>query len=137
MYASSSQLPIGVLYEHPEWFAPLFAELDRRGLPYTRILAHAHAFDPATRSEPYGLVVNRVSPSSYLRGHTSAIGFARTYLTPLEQIGIPVVSGSRAYALELSKAQQLSVMADLGLPHPVSRVTNHPSGLLHAASELE
>jgi hypothetical protein len=26
---------IGVLYEHPEWFKPLFATLDRRGLPHT------------------------------------------------------------------------------------------------------
>ena len=27
---------IGVLYEHPQWFLPLFGELDRRGLPYLR-----------------------------------------------------------------------------------------------------
>src|SRR5919198_2245127 len=26
--------PVGVLYEHPHWFAPLFDELDRRGVPY-------------------------------------------------------------------------------------------------------
>ena len=36
--------PIGVLYEHPEWFAPLFAELDRRGLPYTPIPSSAITF---------------------------------------------------------------------------------------------
>ena len=28
--------PIGIYYEHPEWFRPLFAELDRRGMPYVR-----------------------------------------------------------------------------------------------------
>ena len=27
---------IAVLYEHAEWFRPLFAELDRRRLPYMR-----------------------------------------------------------------------------------------------------
>src|SRR2546425_8630788 len=36
----SSESPrLGVLYEHPEWFRPLFAELDRRGIGYDRILA--------------------------------------------------------------------------------------------------
>ena len=44
--------PIGIFYEHPEWFAPLFAELDRRGLPYERILAHEHRFDPDERARP-------------------------------------------------------------------------------------
>jgi hypothetical protein len=38
--------PIGILYEHPEWFRPLFAELARRGLPYEPIHAARHAFDP-------------------------------------------------------------------------------------------
>ena len=61
--------PIGILYEHPEWFRPLFAELDRRGLPYEPILAHEHRFDPSASAAPYSLVVNRMSPSSYLRGH--------------------------------------------------------------------
>ncbi len=100
--------PIGILYEHPEWFAPLFAELDRRDLPYERILAHDHRFDPGAGSAPYSLVVNRVSPSSYLRDHTSAIFHAQQYLLHLEAIGVPAVNGPRAYALELSKAQQLT-----------------------------
>ena len=26
--------PIAILYEHPEWFKPLFAELERRDIPY-------------------------------------------------------------------------------------------------------
>src|SRR6476661_6211169 len=30
-------LPLAVYYEHPEWFRPLFAELDRRSIPYVRI----------------------------------------------------------------------------------------------------
>ncbi len=110
----------------PEWFAPLFAELDRRGIPYARIPAHEHHFDPAERSAPYSLVVNRVSPSSYLRDHTGAIFHAQQYLAHLEEIGVPVVNGSRAYALEISKARQLSLLAALGVPHPRSWVVNHP-----------
>ena len=35
--------PIAIYHEHPDWFRPLFAELDRRHLPYVRIDASAHA----------------------------------------------------------------------------------------------
>jgi hypothetical protein len=31
--------PVGVLYEHPQWFAPLFAELERRAVPFEPIHA--------------------------------------------------------------------------------------------------
>ena len=41
----SSKCPIAVYYEHPRWFEPLFAELDRRGVPYVRLDAARHHFD--------------------------------------------------------------------------------------------
>ncbi len=128
--------PIGILYEHPEWFAPLFAELERRALPYAPILAHAHRFNPTATSAPYSLVVNRVSPSAYLRDHTSAMFHAQHYLRHLEAINVPVVNGSQAYALELSKAQQLTLLATLGIPHPRSQVVNHTNQIAAAANEL-
>jgi hypothetical protein len=128
--------PIGVLYEHPEWFLPLFAELDRRALPYARIPAHEHSFDPAARSAPYGLVLNRVSASSYLRGHANAILHAQQYLEHLEAIDVPVVNGSRAFAMDTSKARQLTLLAALGLPHPRSRAANHVGQIEAAAAEL-
>jgi superfamily I DNA/RNA helicase len=28
--------PIAILYEHPEWFKPLFAELDKRDIDYKK-----------------------------------------------------------------------------------------------------
>ena len=127
---------IGMLYEHGEWFQPLFNELDRRALPYERISAHAHRFDPDDRSVPYSLVVNRVSPSAYLRGHTQAIFHARQYLAHLEAIGVPVVNGTRAYALETSKARQLTLLARLNLPHPRSWVVNAVHQIESAAAEL-
>ena len=128
--------PIGILYEHPEWFRPLFAELDRRGLPYARIPAYAHQFDAAARTAPYSLVVNRVSASSYLRGHTAAIFHAREYLAHLEEIEVPVVNGTGAYALDTSKARQLVLLAALGLPYLPSRVVNHVGQIEPAAAEL-
>jgi hypothetical protein len=128
--------PIGILYEHPEWFAPLFAELDRRRLPYERITADAYSFDPSAPTVPYGLVVNRVSPSSYLREHMSAIFQTQSYLAYLEAIGVPVINGAQPFALETAKARQLTLLARLGIPHPRSRIVNHPSKVMEAARQL-
>lgn len=128
--------PIGILYEHPEWFKPLFATLDRRGLPYERIHAHQHHYDPSASDSPFELVVNRVSASSYLRDHVQAIHHARQYLDHLEQLGTPVVNGLRAFELDLSKARQLTLMTRLGLPHPKSRVANTVEQIEAAAREL-
>lgn len=129
--------PIGILYEHPEWFAPLFAEFDRRGTRYERIPAQSFRYDPAASTSPYRLVVNRVSPSSYLRGNTHAIFQAEQYLAHLEAIGVPVINGVRAYTLETSKARQLALLAGLNLPHPRSRVVNTTEQIVPAAAELE
>src|SRR5438552_9633451 len=85
---------IGILYEHSVWFVPLFAELDRRELPYSRIAAESHRFDPAAGTAPWRLLVNRVSASSYLRGHAQAIFHTKEYLGHLESIGLPIVNGS-------------------------------------------
>ena len=129
--------PIAVFYEHPEWFRPLFATLDRRGLPYVRLQADQHRFDPSATRAPYSLVVNRMSASSYLRGHTNAIFQAQQYLEYLEALGVPVVNGAQAYALDTSKARQLWLMTRLGLPHPRSRVANSAAQVVAAAGELE
>jgi biotin carboxylase len=128
---------IGVLYEHPEWFVPLFAELERRGLPYTRLCADRLNYDPAACAARYELVVNRMSPSAYLRGHTKAIFATRDYLAYLEQTGVCVINGSTAYALELSKARQLSLLGQLGLSAPRTRIVNDLAQMQQAAHELE
>jgi hypothetical protein len=128
---------LGVLYEHPDWFVPLFAELDRRELPHCRIAADKLRYDPAATTSPYALMFNRVSPSAYLRGHTRAIFAAQSYLVHLERLGVPAVNGSQAYALELSKARQLDLLASLELPAPATRVVNDAAQLAAAAEQLE
>ena len=128
--------PIAILYEHPEWFTPLFAELDRRGVPHEKQYAPTHAFDPSDREGRYGLVVNRMSPSAWLRGAGSALFFTLDYLAYLEEIGAPVINGHRAYRYEISKAAQCSPFACLGLRYPRTRVINDPGGAARAAQAL-
>ncbi len=133
---------LGVLYEHPEWFGPLFAELDRRGIRYDRILATDLIFDPAAPAGPagadlpYTLVLNRMSPSAYVRGHGHAIFASLSYLRHLEILGVPVVNGADAFGLELSKTAQVSLLAHLGLPFPKTRVINSRAQAVAAAQTL-
>jgi glutathione synthase/RimK-type ligase-like ATP-grasp enzyme len=130
------QQPLAIYHEHPHWFAPLFAELDRRGLPYERLDAAAHTFDPSELSTPYSLVFNRASPSAYLRGHGQSIFYTLHWLRHLVRLGIPVVNGAAVYSLELSKASQLDLLDDLGLPYPRAFVINNPSQAPAAAAAL-
>jgi glutathione synthase/RimK-type ligase-like ATP-grasp enzyme len=132
----SRERHIAIFYEHPEWFTPLFAELDRRGVLYDRLLAHEHGFDPAEDRSPYALIVNRMSPSAYLRGHTQAIFYTLHYLAHLKAIGANVLNGYDAYVYEFSKARQLGLLHRLGLRYPRARVINEPAQALTAAEGL-
>ena len=131
------QPPIAVLYEHPEWFKPLFAELDRRDVPYVALHAADHVYDPDERRSPYALVVNRMSPSAWMRGQRAAIFHSLRYLEHLEDLGAPVLNGADAFRLELSKAAQYTLMTRLGLRHPATRVLSRPEQALTAAAELQ
>ena len=128
--------PIAIYHEHPDWFKPLFLELERRGVPYTRLDAAAHAFDPAERDLPYSLVFNRASPSAYLRGHRQTTFHTLHWLKHVERLGVPVVNGSTVYSFELSKASQLDLLDELGLPFPRATAINDPSRAVDAASRL-
>ena len=63
---------IAILFAHSEWFQPLFAGLDRRGIAYDRLLAAELSYDSRARTSQYALVVNRMSPSAYRLGAGSA-----------------------------------------------------------------
>src|SRR3990170_4354970 len=96
--------PIAVLYENEAWMTPLFGALDNLGVPYGRVFLNELSFAPAGLAPEWSLAVNKVSPSSYLRGHARSIAFARQFLPFLEERRIPVVNGTEAFRLETSKA---------------------------------
>lgn len=133
--AATHDRPIAIFYEHPDWFRPLFAELDRRGTPYVKLHAASHCYDPA-ETPPYSLVFNRMSPSAYLRGGGNAIFYTLSWLAYLQRNGVRVVNGYDAFVTETSKATQLAMLEELGLPYPRARVINHPSEAPGAAEGL-
>jgi hypothetical protein len=126
---------LAILYEHPVWFEPLFAELDRRGLAYRKLPAPDHCFDPGSLERP-AVLFNRMSPSADRRDHGSGILYTLALLGDMELRGVRVINGSRAYRYETSKALQLSLLQSLGLRYPKARVFHDPRHAPEASEGL-
>ncbi len=129
-------LPLAIYYEHPDWFRPLFAELDRRGTNYVALDARRHSYDPAQTEPEYAVLFNRMSPSAYLRSDHPGIFYTLGYLAHLERLGTRVVNGRQAFTTETSKALQLTLLESLGLPYPKARVIGDPLAAPRAADGL-
>jgi len=128
--------PVAIYHEHPDWFKPLFEELNHRGIPYVRLNPAAHQYAIEAPAPDYSLFFNRMSPSAYLREGTQGIFYTLNYLKYLEDHNIPTVNGYKAFTYETSKALQLQLMQSLGIKYPKARVVNHPSRLVDAAEGL-
>ena len=127
---------LAIYYEHPDWFRPLFAELDRREVPYVKLDATRHLYDPGEEGTSYAVVFNRMSPSAYLRGHGHGIFYTLQYLNHLKNLGARVINGEKAFGIEISKARQLSLLDSLNLPYPKAFVINSPSLAVEASEKL-
>jgi glutathione synthase/RimK-type ligase-like ATP-grasp enzyme len=131
---SSAQL--AVVYEHPQWFQPLFAALERRGMGYLPIQLSDHSFDPASRDVPAPLILSRVAQSSFLREPEHPIFYGEALLDHWERCGARVVNGADVLAIDSSKARQLSLIASLGYAIPKTRVVHRAKDLLAAAEGM-
>ena len=128
--------PVAIYYEHPDWFRPLFQQMDERGVPWLKIDARHHRYDAASPEHEYSLLFNRMSPSAWQRGLAHGIFYTLNYLAHLEAKGVRVVNGYRCFNHEISKALQLTNLEKLGLPYPKAMVINHPSQALEAAEAV-
>ena len=127
---------LGVLYEHPQWFQPLFAALERRGMPYVPIELNGHRFDPASREAPAPVILSRVAQSSFLREPEHPIFYAEALLDHWERCGARVVNGAKVLAIDSSKARQLSLITSLGYAVPETRIVHRAKDLPAAAEGL-
>src|SRR5260370_3531610 len=85
--------PIGIYYEHPDWYRPLVPPLDARGVNWQKIHAGSHSYDVALREPEYSLVFNRMSPSAWQRGLGHVIFYTMNYLQHLETQCFRVANG--------------------------------------------
>ena len=77
---TASAKPLAILYEHPSWFEPLFAALERRGISYAPIQLTGHSFDPEACDPPAPLILSRVAQSGFLREPEHPIFYAASVL---------------------------------------------------------
>ncbi len=128
---------LAILYEHPDWFRPLFAALDRRGVAYRAITPDGH-WNPADLARPAPVTFNRIAMSSFLRsGDTEhPIFHAAALLDHWRRTGARIVNGPDVLAIDASKARQLSLIASLGLAIPATRVVHRAADVAGAAATL-
>ena len=132
-FPSPHAAQLAVLYEHPQWFQPLFAALEHREMPYTAIQLSGHRFDPASREVPAPLVLSRVAQSSFLREPEHPIFYAEALLDHWARCGARVLNGADVLAIDSSKARQLALISSLGYAIPETRVVHRVRDIAAAA----
>ena len=136
MSIRSPKAQLAVLYEHPPWFQPLFAALERRGMAHLPIQLSGHAFDPADDEVPAPLVLSRVAQSSFLRESEHPIFYAEALLDQWTRLGARVLNGADVLAIDSSKARQLSLIKSLGYAVPETRIVHRTRDLVAAAGGM-
>jgi glutathione synthase/RimK-type ligase-like ATP-grasp enzyme len=127
---------LAFLYEHPQWFAAIFAELERRGVPFDKIFIPEHFYEVSATKPAFKVLFNRMSPSAPSRERGSGIFHTLAYLEHLELQGVRVINGAKAFRYEISKAAQHSLLKSLGLSFLPSRVIHSVSQAVSAAEGL-
>ena len=133
---AASMTDLAILYEHPLWFEPLFAALDRRGIAFSKILLTDHGFDPVRGEPPASVILSRVAMSGFLREREHGIFYAQSLLAHWAAKGATVLNGADVLAIDTSKARQLSLIARLGYQVPETRVVHRRADILAAADTL-
>ena len=127
---------LAVFYEHPNWFAPLFAALDRRGVDWMAITIQDHTFDPADSRLPAGVILNRLAMSSFLRQDEHALFYSQAVLDHWRALGARVINGAEVLAYDTNKARQLSLFHRAGLAIPATRVAHRRADAPRLAAEI-
>ena len=126
---------LAIFHEHPAWFEPLFAALDRRGVDWTKIHAGDHVFDTGPGTPPAPLIFNRIGMSAFLRETEHPSFYARTLFDHWEGQGARVVNGA-ALEVDTSKGRQISLIRRLGYGAPETRMVHRTADLSKAAAGL-
>ena len=134
--SSPNAAQLAVLYEHPQWFQPLFAALERRGVRYVPLQLSGHSFDPASRELPAPIILSRVAQSSFLREPEHPIFYAEALLDHWARCGARVLNGADVLAIDSSKARQLSLISSLGYAVPETRIVHRKRDLARAAEDF-
>ncbi len=124
-----------ILFEHPDWFRPLFSALDARGVDYLAVRPDG-GWNPADRARPARVVFNRIAMSSFLRSDEHPIFHVTAMIDHYRRSGAKVINGADVLSVDASKARQLSLLAGLDLAIPETRVVHRAADVEAAAAEI-
>ena len=127
---------LAILYQHPLWFEPLFAALERRGVAFDKIRFAGHRFDPVDCEPPARVILSRLAMSDFLREPEHPIFYAEALLDHWRRRGARVLNGADVIAVDSSKARQLSLIAGLGHAVPSTRIVHRAQDLAAAAGGM-
>ncbi len=128
-------IDLAILYEHPQWFAPLFAALEGRGINYAAFGPEGN-WSPGYGAIPAPVVFNRIAMSSVAREAEHPIFHTMALLDHWRRSGARVINGADVMAIDASKARQLALIASLGLAIPETRVVHRTVDVEPAAATL-
>ena len=105
---------IYVIHENDAWVEPLRDAFAAQELPFEEWFIDGGKLD-LDGEAPEGVFYNRMSASSYMRGHRFAPEQTSVLLAWLERDGRRVINGSRAVQLEVNKAAQYGALGTYGI----------------------
>lgn len=123
---------IYVIHENHEWTIHLTKRLDELGLPYEDWHLDKGHID-LNQEPPQGVFYSRMSASSHTRDHRYSAEYTSAVLSWLERHGRTVFNGTRALALEVSKAAQYAALQAHGIRTPHTLVTLGKEQIIEAA----
>jgi hypothetical protein len=123
---------IYVIHENHEWTIHLTKRLEELGLPYEDWHLDKGHID-LNQEPPQGVFYSRMSASSHTRDHRYSAEYTSAVLSWLERHGRTVYNGTRALALEVSKAAQYAALNAHGIRTPHTLVTLGKEQIIEAA----
>jgi len=127
---------IFVIHENEEWLPPLAQALEASGLEWAELYMNGRYGDLSALPDD-GVYYNRMSASSWTRGHGAAPQLTLALLENLQARGRRVVNKARALDMEISKARQAVVLQRHGIRTPRSVLAAGTLAVARAARSFD
>ncbi len=129
-----------ILHDNIEWIHDLCLLLTEKEVTYKLWFldqASKHLSIDFSLPPPEGVYFNRISCSSHTRGNTYSVNFSQQVLQWLETYQRPVINGSTAFQIEISKTYQSILLAKHQIKSPMTWTCTYPESITKAANSLE
>ncbi|AIL64945.1 Ribosomal protein S6--L-glutamate ligase [Rickettsiales bacterium Ac37b] len=107
-----------IIHENNDWMVPIREALSKVSTPFEEWNLSDSGLIDLTKIPPQEVFFNRMSPSAYKRGYHNSVFYTLSLLTWLERYNLPVINGTQAMHLEVSKIAQFNALNKAGLKTP-------------------